>query len=31
MFGADGARPDLIEKDAGQGVMPTLSDLMSKG
>ena len=30
-FAADGMRPDLMEKYAGEGVMPTYADLMAKG
>lgn len=30
-FGADGMRPDLMEKYAGEGAMPTYADLMKQG
>ena len=30
-FAADGMRPDLMEKYAGEGVMPTYADLMANG
>jgi 2',3'-cyclic-nucleotide 2'-phosphodiesterase (5'-nucleotidase family)/predicted AlkP superfamily phosphohydrolase/phosphomutase len=31
LFASDGMRPDLMEKYAGQGLMPTYTDLMSNG
>jgi 2',3'-cyclic-nucleotide 2'-phosphodiesterase (5'-nucleotidase family) len=31
LFSSDGMRPDLMEKYAGQGLMPTYSDLMANG
>ena len=31
LFASDGMRPDLMEKYAGQGLMPTYTDLMSTG
>ena len=31
LFAADGMRPDLMEQYAGQGLMPTYADLMTKG
>ena len=31
LFASDGMRPDLMEKYAGQGLMPTYTDLLSKG
>lgn len=30
-FASDGMRPDLVDKYAGEGVMPTFVDLMAKG
>ncbi len=30
-FAADGMRPDLMEKYAGEGVMPTYADMMANG
>src|SRR5262245_20577839 len=31
MFAADGMRPDLMERYAAEGVMPTYADLMRRG
>ncbi|HZJ21887.1 MAG TPA: alkaline phosphatase family protein, partial [Anaerolineales bacterium] len=30
-FASDGMRPDLVDKYAGEGLMPTYADLMAKG
>jgi predicted AlkP superfamily phosphohydrolase/phosphomutase len=31
LFAADGMRPDLVDKYAGQGAMPTMAELMAQG
>lgn len=31
LFGSDGMRPDLVDKYAGQGLMPTYAELMANG
>src|SRR4051812_27474204 len=31
LFASDGMRPDLVDKYAGQGAMPTMKDLMKRG
>src|SRR4029079_10272492 len=31
LFASDGMRPDLVDKYAGQGAMPTMKDLIKRG